>query len=110
MKNFCLQERNNKLQLKRNHEIYYQIQGQLNIFEKEWCLRRTNPYDIYIERIHRDRKLWEKEMLPKFEQFYLKFLLSELALPRYGTYSGIRQPLAPWVGTLTYTLSYSSWL
>lgn len=28
MKNFCLEEKQNKLHLKTNHEIYYQIQGQ----------------------------------------------------------------------------------
>ena len=100
IKNFCLEERQNKLHLKTSHEIYYQIQGQLNIFEKEWCdfvLRRTNPYDIHVERIYKDSSLWENEMVPKLEQFYQKFLLPELALPRYGTYSGIRKPAAPWV-------------
>lgn len=67
----------------------------------DWCdfvVRRTNPYDIYIERITRDEKLWTSEMLPKLECFYMKVILPELALPRYGTYTGIRQPEKPWVG------------
>ena len=54
---FCLQETKNEICLKKSHEIHYQIQGQLNIIKKPWCdfvLRRTNPYDIYIERIYRD--------------------------------------------------------
>ena len=98
--NFCLENHNNTLQLKRSHDIYYQIQGQLNIFNKEWCdfvLRRTNPYEIYIERIKKDRQLWEHDMLPKLTDFYDKFLLPELALPRFGTYTGIREPKSPWV-------------
>lgn len=74
------------MKLKKNHEIYFQIQGQLNVFEKQWCdfvLRRTNPYDMYVERIYRDSRLWENEMVPKLKQFYHKFLIPELALPRY---------------------------
>ena len=109
VKNFCLIDNGTTLQLKRNHEIYYQIQGQLNIFEAPWCdfvLRRTNPYDIFIERIYRDTSLWENEMLPKLQQFYIKFLLPELALPRHGTFSGIRKPNAPWVCKIVYLLHY----
>ncbi|XP_060598342.1 uncharacterized protein LOC132752084 [Ruditapes philippinarum] len=96
---FCLQQSNNKVQLKREHEYYFQIQGQLNIFEIEWCdfvIRRTNPYDLYIERIKRDKNLWTWKMVPKLKCFYMKFILPELSLPRYGTYTGIRQPEKPW--------------
>ena len=78
--NFCLENHGNKLQLKRSHNIYYQIQGQLNIFNKEWCdfvLRRTNPYEIHIERIIKDERLWENEMSTKLTNFYQKFLLPE---------------------------------
>ena len=63
-KNFCLEDNNNELKLKRNHDIYFQIQGQINIFGKEWSdfvLRRTNPYDIFVERIFRDITLRENE-------------------------------------------------
>ncbi|XP_053404533.1 uncharacterized protein LOC128558639 [Mercenaria mercenaria] len=35
-------------------------------------------------------------MLPRLESFYKLFLLPELAAPRYGTYTGIRKPKAPW--------------
>ena len=99
--NFCLEEIENSIKLKKHHEIYYQIQGQMNIFDKDWCdivIRRTDPHDMHVERIQRDTQLWEKDMLPKLKQFYFKFILPELALPRYGTYSGIREPKAPWVG------------
>ncbi|XP_060577969.1 uncharacterized protein LOC132735083 [Ruditapes philippinarum] len=103
VQNFCLQQSNNKVQLKREHEYYFQIQGQLNIFEIEWCdfvIRRTNPYDLYIERIKRDKNLWTLKMVPKLKCFYMKFILPELSLPRYGTYTGIRQPEKPWVGLI----------
>ena len=32
IQNFCLKAVDNKLQLRKNHGIYFQIQGQLNIF------------------------------------------------------------------------------
>ena len=51
---FCLENTSNELHLKRHHAIYYQIQGQLNIYNLPWCdfvLRRTNPYDMFIENL-----------------------------------------------------------
>ena len=101
--NFCLECVKGKIQLKKTHSFYYQIQGQLNIFEKPWCdfvVRRSKPYDMFIERIQRNCKLWETEMLPKLLAFYMKFMLPELALPRMGTYTGIRQPNKPWVSVV----------
>ena len=55
---FCLEIVSNKHLTKRNHPIYFQ--GQLNIFKTDWCdfvLRRTKPYDIFIERILKDEHL-----------------------------------------------------
>lgn len=59
-----------------------------NIFDVEWCdfvVRRTNLYDMLVERINRDKQLWTYEMILKLESFYVKVILPELALPRYGT-------------------------
>ena len=100
-KTFCLScNESNKIQLKRNHKYYYQIQGQLNIYEKEWCdfvVRRTNPYDFYVERINRDTHLWVHKMVPKLSAFYFTHILGELASPRDGTVTGIRKAPVPWV-------------
>ena len=99
-KNFCLTSCNNKIMLKRSHKYFYQIQGQLNIYDKEWCdfiIRRTNPYDMYVERIFRDRELWNTQMLPKLKAFYFTHILPELAVPRYKTVTGIRRAPVPWV-------------
>ena len=71
----------------------------MNIFDVPWLdfvVRRTDPYEMHIERICRDVNLWE-EMVLKLEAFYQRFLLPELALPRYRTVTGIRQPESPWV-------------
>ena len=98
--NFCLEKQGKHVCLKKTHNIYYQIQGQLNIYGFNWCdfvLRRKQPHDIYIERIYRDQVLWKNVMVPKLECFFHKFMLPELAHPRYGTYTGIREPAIPWV-------------
>lgn len=108
--NFCLQNCDGTMHLKKNHEIYFQIQGQLNIIKKQWCdfiLRRTKPYEIFIERIYRDEKLWET-MLVKLKTFYMKFILPELACPRHNTVTGIRTPASPWVRISTYMTLYSN--
>ena len=96
---FCLEVMDGKLRLKRNHAYYFQCQGQLNICNAPWVdfvVRRTNPYQIHIERIFRDETLWNS-MLPKLESFYKKCLLPELASPRIKTSTGIREPELPWV-------------
>ena len=99
-KSFCLTIENNEMKLKRNHKYFYQVQGQLNIYKKEWCdfvIRRTSPYDMYIERIKRDVTLWTNKMVPKLKAFYFSHILPELAVPRYRTVTGIRKPHIPWV-------------
>ena len=99
-KNFCLHFENEKVKLKKNHKYYYQIQGQLNIYGKQWCdfvVRRTNPYDLYVERILKDENLWNSKMVPKLKAFYFTHILPELAVPRYKTVTGIRKCNIPWV-------------
>jgi len=94
-KNFCLENINGKLQLKPNHNYFYQCQGLLNICNKDWIdfiVRTLNPHQIFIQRIQRDQNLWENIMLPKLQAFYFKALLPELASPRDGKCPGIREP------------------
>ncbi len=92
---FCLEIKNNKLQLNRNDNYYFQIQGQLNIYDFPWCdfvVRSTNPYQFHLERIERDKEFWSNTMLPKLKAMYLNVLLPELAVPRYRKDPGIREP------------------
>ena len=100
-KNFCCAlDNKGKLYLKKTHQYYYQIQGVVNILEVPWIdfvLRTKDPYQIHIERIKRDKKLWEQKMVPKLTNFYQKAMLPELAAPREGKYPGIREPGPNWV-------------
>ena len=101
---FCL-ELCGELKLKRNHNYYFQCQGLANICNVPWVdfvVRRTNPYQIHIERIYRDEDLWQSVMLPKLSAFYVKCLLPELASPRIKTVAGPREPDKPWVSSSVY--------
>ncbi|KAJ8313214.1 hypothetical protein KUTeg_009233 [Tegillarca granosa] len=93
--NFCLELDGNNLKLKRTHDYFYQVQGQLNITDFPWAdfvVRTVNPYQIHIERIKIDKDFWLNIMLPKLHAFYHKALLPELAHPSNNTTRGIREP------------------
>ena len=97
--NFCLKIVNGSLQLKENHNYYYQCQGLLNICKYDWIdfiVRTLNPYQLFVQRIRRDENLWNGTMLPKLKAFYMSALLPELVSPREGKVPGIREPGA-WV-------------
>ncbi|KAI4456610.1 exonuclease phage-type/recb c-terminal domain-containing protein [Holotrichia oblita] len=69
------------IQLKRNHNYYYQIQGQLNICNKNYCYFVVYVNDeepLFIERIERNRMLWKNVMVPKLQMFYKNFVLPEI--------------------------------
>ncbi len=68
--------------LKRRHDYYFQVQCQLYCTDKMWCdFVVCTRKDMYVERIHRDRKWWGTQ-LAKLRKFYFTALLPELALPR----------------------------
>ena len=61
----------NKLTLKKTHNYYYQIQGQMACSQKYVCQFVVfTLVDIFIEQIHFDPTFFEKEMLPKLNDFY----------------------------------------
>ncbi|KAK5639603.1 hypothetical protein RI129_012095 [Pyrocoelia pectoralis] len=79
---FC-EIKNGNVMLKTNHDYYYQIQGQLNICNKNKCFFVVwSPVGISIQTIYKDLFFWETKMLPKLQQFYMAALLPELVDPR----------------------------
>jgi len=61
---------NDGFQLKRTHNYYYQITGQLALTGAQFCdFIVWTEVDMYIERIHLDRELLE-DMLKKLIHFY----------------------------------------
>ncbi|XP_063222664.1 uncharacterized protein LOC134531069 [Bacillus rossius redtenbacheri] len=90
----CLEIKNGKLSLKRNHRFYYQVQGQLNITGRELCdFVIATPKDFYIERIEKDEFFWKNTMLPKLEKFYLQCMLPEIVDSRIKRNLKVRDPL-----------------
>ena len=89
---FCKLTNDRSLQLKRNHEYYFQVQGQLGITRRPWCdFVVWTPKGMSVERIHFDRIFWE-EMKPKLVRFHREAILPELALPRFTSGQAIREP------------------
>ena len=80
-KDFFASTKDGKVTLKRNHNYFFQIQGQMAICKRNWCdFVIWTTKEMTIERIIFDPKLWQ-ETLPKLEFFYDKAILPELACP-----------------------------
>ena len=94
---FFLKNIDGKFQLKRNHDYYYQIQGQLHVTCRTWCdfvawmplgvppCPSTSPSytPITIERIYVDEDFWKTKIYPKLVDFYMRHMLPEMASPRH---------------------------
>lgn len=65
---FDYDKKSGQISLNKKHNYYYQIQGQLNILDKQKCIFAIwTGFDkkIKIEIIERDQELWESDILPK---------------------------------------------
>ena len=87
-KTFCLALNNDgKLQLKKGHDYYYQIQCELFCTNRQWCDLVVLAKFLHIERIFADPNFTSK-VLPKLRNFYFTAFLPELACPQ----AVIREP------------------
>jgi hypothetical protein len=60
-----------QVQLKRSHDYYYQIVGQLAICKNKFCFFVVYTFsDIYIEKIDADQAFFENRMLPPLKEFF----------------------------------------
>jgi len=68
-----------RIGLKRSHNYYQQIQGQLGITKRKYCHFIVFTFkDLYVERIEYDEDHFEREMIPKLKSFYDKTYLPYL--------------------------------
>ena len=90
-KGFCLQYDSalDKLQLKKSHDYFYQIQCTMYCTKRQWCDLVVKAQDVYIERIHYDNDFWIS-IMPKLKEFYFTAILPELSFPLGVT--AIREP------------------
>ncbi|XP_071579401.1 uncharacterized protein [Temnothorax nylanderi] len=79
--------------MKRSHIYYYQIQGQLHITQRQYCIFALwTPLGLKMEKIVRDDIFWTKNMVDKLVQFYEDCVLPELLDPRRERNMPIRDP------------------
>ena len=85
-KHFFLQKTaNSVIQLKRNHNYYYQLQGQLFVsgFEHiDFIVYFGRGKPLFVERIFFDSNLVHTNMIPRLEYFYKRAFLPELLTER----------------------------
>ncbi len=69
----------NEYELKKNHAYYYQVQGQLHIARKRYCLFVVYTYKgIFIQKVMRDDMFRRQKMEEKLTKFYMNALLPEI--------------------------------
>ncbi|XP_031353734.1 uncharacterized protein LOC116178384 [Photinus pyralis] len=82
-----------KGEVNQNHKWYYQIQGQLHITRRQYCVFAAwTPKGLKTETILKDDQFWKTEMEEKLVSFYMKCLLPELVDPRKVRNMPIRDP------------------
>ncbi len=73
-KNFpflCKDESGEKFELRRTHNYFYQVQGQLGIAKRSYCYFIVYTLkDFFVQKIEFDRDFFSVEMLPKLRLFY----------------------------------------
>ncbi|KOB67839.1 hypothetical protein OBRU01_19204 [Operophtera brumata] len=75
-----------KLIVNKNHDWFFQVQGQLHITRRKYCVfgiwvGENKP--LQVEIIERDTEFFETKMLPKLNAFYFEHILPELIDPRH---------------------------
>ena len=80
-KNFYLKKVNDALALKQNHDYYFQVQGQLEVMDLNFCdFVVYNEVGIFVERIYRSKGFWKDKIFDKLKRFFFLVDLPELAL------------------------------
>lgn len=75
------------------HPYYYQVQGQLHVTRRSYCLFCVwTPLGIKVAKIERDDNFWEENMKNKLIQFYMTCMLPELVDSRQSRSMPIRDP------------------
>ena len=72
---FPCQVTGGNLSLKRNHDYFFQVQGQLAITHAQWCdICVYTPHGFSFERITFDESFWIS-VVCKLDDFYCKFIV-----------------------------------
>ena len=79
--------------MNQKHEYYYQIQGQLHITQRYYCIfALCTKIDIKYIRVERDDDFWEVKMAESLRKFYFDSLLPKILDSRYNRNMPLREP------------------
>ena len=98
---FCLKCTTTGLELKRQHNYFYQVQGQLHITGRKWCdfviwTPSSTSDSLFVQRIYYDDSFWKETMYPRLHRFYMGSMLPELASPRHVSHQELREVVPFW--------------
>ena len=80
---YCTLDAENNVILRRSHNYYCQVQGQMAIGERPWCdFVVFTPHGISVERIKFDSSFWNP-LLCKLEAFFDKCFAPEIISPMH---------------------------
>ncbi|KAK4887438.1 hypothetical protein RN001_003709 [Aquatica leii] len=89
----CFEIKDGNVQLKKNHNYYFQVQGQLNITGREYCdFVIFTENDFHVEKMFVDRHFWQETMLPKLKLFFINCMLPEIVNARIPRGLKVRDP------------------
>ena len=78
--------------INKNHDFYFQIQGQLHISGRQTCILIIwTPLGMKSYTIEKDDEFWKK-MEPRLTEFYFDCLLPEIVDSRIARNMEIREP------------------
>ena len=68
-----------KIELKKEHMYYAQVQGQMAVGCQSWCnFVLYLSSEVHIQRLYFDVDFWRNDMLPKLVHFYDHCLAPEI--------------------------------
>nr|XP_012139969.1 PREDICTED: uncharacterized protein LOC105662418 [Megachile rotundata] len=85
--------KNDDTRMNEKDGYYYQIQGQLHITQRKYCIFAIwTPFGIKHTIVERDDTFWQMKMLSPLKQFYEECLVPELIDSRAARNMPIREP------------------
>ena len=76
---FCLKAgEEGGLELDEAHDYYYQVQGMLNMMDRQTCYFAVwSPTQFHYQVINQDKQFWENVIFPKLLEFYRLTLIKK---------------------------------
>ncbi|CAD6223518.1 GSCOCG00011754001-RA-CDS, partial [Cotesia congregata] len=85
--------KNNKNKMNTTHKYYYQVQGQLHITERNYCLFAIwTPLGLKHIKVLKDDTFWNNKMEIKLTRFFYDCLLPEIIDSKLARKMPIRNP------------------